>query len=232
MPRSRRARIEEEVAGSNAADPTTHPDRVGAACVRLLDVSGAGLVLNGNGDGAETIFVTDPTIEQMEELQFGLGEGPGVDAHHLRRPVLQPALAAIGDERWPAFRRAALEAGMAAVFAFPLHIGVIRLGTLDLYRDRPGALDIEQLADALVLADVASDGILDLHAQVPTGMLHPRFIQGADRAAVHQATGVLYVQLGISMVDALARLRAHAYADQRSLYEVAADVVGDRLRMS
>lgn len=208
----------------------THADRVCDACVRLVGVSGAALVLNAD-QGAETICVTDPATEQMEELQFALGEGPGVDAHHLRRPVLEADLGAVDGERWPAFRRAALENGIAAVFAFPLQLGVIRLGTLDLYRDRAGALDHEQLADALVLADVAIDGILDLQAQVPPGALHPRFDDGGHRAAVHQATGVLSVQLGISMVDALARLRGHAYAGQRSLYDVAADVVGDRVRL-
>ncbi len=231
MPRSRRARIEEAVFGSGKVDLTKHADRVCAACVPLVGVSGAGLVLTSNEDGAETICVTDAVTEQMEELQFVLGEGPGVDAHHLRRPVLEPDLRTVDGERWPAFGRAALEKGIAAVFAFPLHIGVIRLGTLDLYRDRAGPLDHEQLADALVLADVAIDGILDLQAQVPIGALHPRFDSGGHRDAVHQATGVLSVQLGISMVDALARLRAHAYADQRSLYDVAAAVVGDRLHL-
>lgn len=219
------------MSGSTVADLATHADRVCAACVRLVGVSGAGLVLTADPDGAETICVTGPVTERMEELQFALGEGPGLDAHHLRRPVLEPDLGADDGERWPAFRRAALANGIAAVFAFPLHLGVIRLGTLDLYRDRAGALDHEQLADALVLADVAIDGILDLQAQVPPGALHPRLDDGGHRAAVHQATGVLSVQLGISMADALARLRAHAYADQRSLYDVAADVLGDRLRL-
>jgi hypothetical protein len=231
MPTSRRARIQEAVGGSSEVDLATHTDRVCAACVRLVGVTGAGLMLRGNADGVETICVTDPMTEQIEELQFALGEGPGVDAHHLRRPVLEPDLGTVNGERWPAFRRAALATGIAAVFAFPLHIGVIRLGTLDLYRHAAGALDHEQLADALVLADVAIDGILDLQAQVPAGALHPRFDQGAHRSAVHQATGVLSVQLGISIPDALARLRAHAYANQRSLHEVATDVVGHRLRL-
>lgn len=217
--------------GSDEADLATHGDNVCAACVRLVGVSGAALVLHANQDGADTICVTDPLTEQMEELQFALGEGPGVDAHQLRRPVLEPDLGAVQGERWPAFRRAALEKGIAAVFAFPLQIGVIRLGTFDLYRDRAGALDHEQLADALVLADVAIDGILDLQAQVPLGALHPRFHHGGHRAAVHQASGVLSVQLGVPIVDALARLRAHAYAEQRSIYTVAADVLGDRLQL-
>jgi ANTAR domain len=231
MPETRRARIADAVSGSTVADLGTHTDRVCVACVRLVGVSGAGLVLTSDPDGAETICVTDPVTEKMEELQFALGEGPGVDAHHLRRPVREPDLGAVDGERWPAFRREALTNGIGAVFAFPLHLGVIRLGTLDLYRDRAGALDHEQLANALVLADVAIDGILDLQAQVPLGALHSRLGPGGHRTAVHQATGVLSVRLGVSMADALARLRAYAYASQRSLYDVAADVVGDRLNL-
>ena len=164
MPGNRRARIEEAGKGASDADLATHVDRVCAVCVRLVGVTGAGLVLNADDDGPQTICVTDPVTEQMEELQFALGEGPGVDAHRLRRPVLEPDLATVDGERWPVFTPAALAKAIAAVFAFPLQIGAIRLGTLELYRDRAGPMADEQLADALLLADVAVDGILDLQA--------------------------------------------------------------------
>jgi hypothetical protein len=134
--------------------------------------------------------------------------------------------------RWPVFAPAALYAGVRAVFALPLQVGGIRLGVLDLYRAQPGELDREQLADALVLADTACALLLDTEPRrerprlngggpEPAGSAHPE---------VHQATGMITVQLGVSMAVALIRLRAYAYAHDRRLRDVAADVVARRLR--
>ena len=53
-------------------------------------------------------------------------------------PVLQADLARTAATLWPAFSSRALEAGIAAVFAFPLQIGAVRMGVLDLYRDDAG----------------------------------------------------------------------------------------------
>jgi AmiR/NasT family two-component response regulator len=50
------------------------------------------------------------------------------------------------------------------------------------------------------------------------------------RAELFQAQGMVMVQLGVSLADALARIRAHAYATNRPLREVAADIVARRLR--
>ena len=47
---------------------------------------------------------------------------------------------------------------------------------------------------------------------------------------VHQATGMISVQLDVSLEEALARLRAHAFAQGTALGEVAAEVVGRQLR--
>jgi hypothetical protein len=54
---------------------------------------------------------------------------------------------------------------------------------------------------------------------------------GADfQYVVHQASGMIAVQLGVGVGEALVRLRAYAFANDRRLTEVAADVVGRRLR--
>ncbi len=50
-----------------------------------------------------------------------------------------------------------------------------------------------------------------------------------SRAEIHQATGMVLAQLGFSATDALARLRAHAFVEQRLLIDVAEDVVARRL---
>lgn len=135
--------------------------------------------------------------------------------------------------RWPAFTPAALDSGAQAVFALPMQVGAIRLGVLDLYRTRPGPLSPHELVDAFAFADAAVMLLLDGAAgtQPDTADLAwQRDDPTAHQAQVHQATGMILVQLGVSAEAAFARLRAYAYAHDRRLGDVARDVVERRLR--
>jgi hypothetical protein len=179
------------------------------------------------------IAATDGVARVMEDLQFTLGEGPCVDASRARRPILQPDLAKTAVARWPAFGPEALTAGIAAIFAFPLHVGAIRVGILDLYRDTPGSLDEPVLAGALAYADAAVWVLMHLQGQMPPGGgLHPQLADPVEnRSEVHQATGVASVTASVSLAGALMLLRARAYADQRSILEVARDVLAGTLHI-
>jgi GAF domain-containing protein len=177
------------------------------------------------------VCTTDEVSALIEQLQYDLGEGPCVDAHQLERPVLEPDLADPTDPRWLAFAGPALEAGVRAVFGFPLRVGAVRLGALNLYRDRPGPLDGEQHADALVMADVAAEAVLLLQAEAPPGELAAELDAGGDfQHVVHQAAGMVSVQLDVTVGQALIRLRAYAFGNGRPLTQVARDVVSRRLR--
>ena len=170
--------------------------------------------------------------QAMEDLQFLLGEGPCLEASRGRRPVLQPDLGRSASSRWPEYGPAVLEAGVAAIFAFPLQVGAIRLGILDLYRETPGSLDSEQLADALAYADAAVVILLHLQDQMTPGQgLHPQLGDPLHRAEVHQATGVVAVQAALGLTDALLLLRAHAYAADRPILQIAREVLAGTLRL-
>ena len=207
------------------------PARLGAACLSALPVSGVGVALmTADGPSGVVLAATDGRARQLEELQFALAEGPCVEASYSGHPVLQPDLAAAGSARWPRFGAAALEAGVHAIFAFPLRVGAIRVGVLDLYRDTPGSLSALDLTDALAFADAATAVVLHLqdhdeHGDVDTALAGPIDSQ----AQVHQATGMITIQLGISLAEALLQLRAHAYATERTVSAVAADVVNRRV---
>lgn len=109
------------------------------------------------------IRVTDGVSERLAELQLTLGEGPSLDVTDSGGPVLASDLAAREyGRRWPAFAPAAVTAGAAAIFVFPLQIGAIRAGVLGLYRDQPGSLSTFQLGDALTFADAATMLMLDV----------------------------------------------------------------------
>lgn len=175
--------------------------------------------------------VSDRRAGLVEELQFTLTEGPCVDAARQGRPALQPDLRSAVRNRWPSFTAGALAAGLCAVFAFPLRVGAIQLGVLDLYRDTAGPLTAAELAEALCFADAATALLLHLHTQAES--------QGAtglaavdDRAEVHQATGVVSVHAGVSLIDALTLLRARAYAEGTPIADVAHAVLAGTLNVT
>lgn len=207
-------------------------DRVCAAAVTLLSLSGAGLSLMVDGALRGTAGVSDPGIAQVQELQLSLGEGPCVDAWAQRGAVQEPDLAGPATVRWPVFGAAAVEAGLRAVFAFPLALGAIRLGVLVLYRDHPGALTADEVAYGVVLADVATHVILSVQAGASPDTLHELLAaEPAHWAEVHQATGILSVQLGVPLDEAFVRLRAHAFGTDRHLRDIARDIVAGRVHL-
>jgi ANTAR domain len=155
-----------------------------------------------------------------------------VDAWAGMEAVLEPDLADPARVRWPLFGPAGVAAGVLAVFVFPLHLGAIRIGVLVCYRDRPGGLDADELAYGLVLADVATWVILGLQARAPEQALHELLAEEPPHwAEVHQATGMVAVQLGAGLDEAFVRLRAHAFAEGRPMREIAREVVSRRLRL-
>jgi GAF domain-containing protein len=196
-------------------------------------MNGAGVMLMSGDVPRGSVCTSNAVSALIEQLQYSLGQGPCIDAYNHDRPVLEPDLAQPARARWLAFAPPALDAGVRAVFGFPLRVGAVRLGALNLYRDQPGPLSDDQHADALVLADVAAELILMLQAHAPPGLLAAELEAGADfQYVVHQASGMVAAQLEASVADALVRLRAYAFANDRALTEVAGDVVARRLRFA
>lgn len=204
------------------------------ACVHAAAAAGAGLSMTNGTDLLELMFATDSHSEELEELQFTLGQGPGFDGASAAGPVLVADLTTPdARRRWPLFAPAAADRGFPAMFAFPVAAGAARFGVLNLYRRSTGPLKAVELADALAYSDAILVLALDQRGSLPpdtdvllVGELTDR------RAEVHQAAGMVSVQLGIAVIDALARLRAYAFLYNREVANVAADVVSRQLRFS
>jgi hypothetical protein len=229
MSGERRMRILEQLVDAGIDSLT--PDRLGQVCRDATGVTGASIMLMAGDQPRGSLGATDAVSARIEELQLTLGEGPCVDAYERDWPVLEPDLANPADPRWVAFSGPAVEAGARAIFGFPVRIGALRLGALDLYCDRPGPLTDEQHADALVVADVAAITLLALEADSPAGTIVRGLGAGTGLPhVVHQASGMVSAQLDVPVGEALLRLRAHAFAADRPLVEVATDVVARRLR--
>ncbi|HET9873509.1 MAG TPA: GAF and ANTAR domain-containing protein [Propionibacteriaceae bacterium] len=219
-------------AAAGTGAPGTMGSRLVAACQDSLGVSGVGLISMTDRGPGTLLAATDGHAQVIEELQFSLGEGPCIDASRLGRPLLQPQLAQTGPPRWPAFTAAAIAAGVAAIFAFPLHVGGIKLGVLDVSHQTAGMLGPADLTDALGFADAATLAILQLQAIAGDAPMHPEMVAAMeDRAVVHQATGMISVQMNSSLADALVLLRARAYAAERPIRQLATDVVNHVVRL-
>jgi hypothetical protein len=229
MPGARLLRILARLEAGEAME--RGPARLCEGCAELTAMTGAGIMLMSGDVPQGSICSSDAVSALIEDLQYTLGEGPCVDAYEQERPVLEPDLSGAGMSRWAAFTPGAVRAGARAVFGFPLQVGAVRIGALNLYRDAPGPLDDEQHADALVLASVAARAVLGMQAGAPTGMLGAE-LEGSDfRFVVHQASGMVSAQLEVSVAEALIRLRGYAFAHDRPLRAVAEDVVARRLRL-
>ncbi len=228
MPGERRLRILSLLIGGPSELKTK---RLCEVCAEVTGLSGAGIMLMAGNEPRGSVCTTDDVSALIEQLQYDIGEGPCVDAYQQDRPVLEPDLADPSEPRWLGFTGPAVAAGARAIFGFPLQVGAVRLGALNLYRDRPGPLTGEQHTDALVMADVAAQAVLLLQAKAPPGLLAAELEANADfQYRVHQASGMVAVQLGVTISQALVRLRAHAFGNGLPLVEVAEDVVARKLR--
>jgi len=205
--------------------------RICRACVDGLDVDGAAISLLTAAAARQTLAATDATAELLEDLQFTLNEGACMEAARTGNPVLVGDLRHSGEvERWPVFAAAVMErSAVRAVFALPLQWGAVNLGVLDLYRLQPGALDDAQLRDAIAAADAAALMMLGLRTDPDQGGGGWLDHAVAHRAEIHQAAGMVSVQLDVTTDEALARMRAHAFVHDRLLIDVARDVVARRL---
>lgn len=235
-------------------------DQVAGVAVQLAGVDGVTVAVMGSTpDVRELLYTTDELGRSLDELQFLLGEGPGVSAHldgapHDAVDLSDPEVC----ERWPLYGPDAACAGARALFALPLLGGEQSLGVLTLYRRTAGPLSDSERRAAGSCADAIVRSVLSHYETSPPAAddcdrdgdwdddrddgdvaataadLDRAVLEGAgpyNLAEVHIASGMVAVQLGVSAGVALGRLRGYAYADGRSVVDVAADVVARRLEL-
>lgn len=224
--------------------------RASTLAAAALGVDGISAGVGTGPQGAVLAWGHEVVAVAVGGLEFTLGEGPSRDAVLAGVPVLVEDLD-LPDHaaRWPAFASSVAGFPVRAVFAFPLRIGAIGVGVLTAHRALPGPLTDRQLANALTLADAVT--LLLVHRVDPGPDFGPDAVSDADpgsdregglstgweqpatyRPDVHQATGMISVQLEVSLAEALARLRARAHTDDRPVAAIAADVLARRLRFT
>ncbi len=207
--------------------------RLCQAFVDSLNVSGASITVFGLDGQQSTVCTSDELAARGDLLQLELGEGPHWDVLSSGKAVLCPDLSAAIQQQWPAFSAAAVESGMVGVFSFPMTLGAITVGAVDLYTRTPRVLEPREVSLALTMASqVAAAAVrramlsANDHDSVEAAMAP------ALRLEVHQATGMIQAQLDTNATNAFSRLRAHAFVTGRDIEDIARDVVARRLDFS
>ncbi len=192
--------------------------------LELFPASGASVVLMSRGNAQGLAGASDSKAGAVRDLEFTLGEGPGVDAFLAGAPVQTDDLR-VADGRWPQFRAMALGLGVRAAVAVPLQLGAINLGVLVFYRDDPEPISAQNLKNGLVIAELITHLVVAMQSETASESVAWALEESDYRIIVHQATGMISAQLDCGVEEALVRLRGRAFATERSIDEVARDVV-------
>jgi hypothetical protein len=195
-----------------------------------LPITGAAVSLFG-GTAAETLVAaSDNLAAHLDELQFKLGEGPRWRALTTRLPVLIPDAQFAKGTEWPMFHSAIQGTAAAALFVFPLTIGAMDLGVVELYHASPGNLSRSHKSTAEALAGQTSWHLLRKILTVDSADTDPALEPALmSRREIHQATGMVLAQSGATAAESLLLLRAYAFANDLTLRAAAAAVIERRL---
>jgi GAF domain-containing protein len=201
---------------------------LGEHVLHVVPAAGAGISLVDAAGELHFVAATDAVIERVEAVQDDLRQGPSRDAYDTGQPVVAADLR--HTDRWPAFGRSAIAAGMLAAAGFPLLAGGTCIGALNVYRHEARAFTDGEVAAAQVLADMATGYVInvrDLHrAQQLTRQLQHAL---HSRILIEQAKGYLAAQVRTDVDDAFERLRRHARSTNRTLRDTASDLLDGRL---
>ncbi|TWP33471.1 GAF and ANTAR domain-containing protein [Leekyejoonella antrihumi] len=201
---------------------------LGEAFLAQAPLTGAAFTMGASDVARETVWASDPVARAIAEVQYSLGEGPATTAVAAHRPVLVNDVSAPDQmQRWPIFAQQISELPVRALFAFPLHVGAATIGVCDCYRSQPGPPSRSDLRMLLLGLDRVTVTLLTRTADAIRGDALPGDTH-LNRAVVHQATGMLAVQLQVSIPVAFARLRAHAYSRGEDLERVSRGIVSNR----
>ena len=218
------ARLAREIA--KAPPDVDSAARLCHAICRVLGAEGASLTLDNATSNRLTLCATDHVAAHLDSAQEVLGEGPCIDAYITGVPVVADLESAV--RRWPLFADRIRPTGIELLYALPMHAGPSVLGVVSLYKREASGLTAD-LADAAFLVEAIGAAVVSAARE---HMVLNDLDAWPSRRDVHQATGMVIAQLAVTEADALAILRAHAYATGTDLPSVARTVIDRTLVFS
>jgi len=178
----------------------------------VFQVDGASLALEHEDGSLRWVVVTDSAAGLLEDTQRDLGEGPGLAAYGDAAAVVVVDLAT--DRRFARLAPVVTQLSVRGVLAVPVAVASRPVGALSVYATQPCPWSGIDVAAVGAYAGVVAELTQALTARV----------------WVEQAKGALVATEGLDPAAASERLRARAGASQRTVAEVAREVVQDAQR--
>ena len=198
--------------------------QVAQSAVRAVPGADGTSVCTLQGELPGTRVASSGFVRAVDAVQYGLGEGPCVDALRTARPVLVATLAA--EPPYSAFGPAAVDLGVHSALAAPLVVRSVCVGTLNIYAHRSGAFDAESVAVAEAFAAPAAVVVANAQALELSQRMAEQLREAmSSRAVIEQAKGVLMALHGLTAEQAFARLRSASQTSHRKLRDVAGEVL-------
>jgi GAF domain-containing protein len=195
------------------------------ACVNLLGVTAAGLLLDDQRGNLAVVASSNEETRLLEVLQLQSDAGPCLDCVRTGVPVTVDDLE-VDQARWPVFAAAAMSVGFRSVAAVPLRLRTETIGALNMFHSAPNPVAVNDRRLAQALADVATIGILQWRSSHRSAMMAEQLQHALNsRVVIEQAKGVLAERNGVDMDAAFTALRRYARNHNRKLSELAMDVV-------
>lgn len=216
------------VAGHPLEESLRH---IAALAVRAVPgADGAGLTLLEEGR-ADTVVTADTFVAEVDAIQYGIGQGPCIDAAALGVTVVSGSLG--GDHRWLRFGSRVARLGVHSAVSLPLLVGDGVVGALNVYAHDKHAFDGRAASLGELFAAPAAIAAQNAHVVAEALRTAARLEAGReDRALVDQAVGIMIARTGGTPAEALERLRALSHHEHARMPVLARTIVEEAVRRS
>jgi GAF domain-containing protein len=189
---------------------------------------GAGLTLIEN-TRPDTVVTTAPFVQEVDDIQYGIGQGPCITAAADRRTVISGSLG--GDHRWPRFGARAARLGVHSALSLPLLTPTGVVGAINVYAHAKNIFDQHAATLGELFAVPAAIAVQNAQVLAEARRFADRLQHAlVTRAVIDRAVGIMMSRSGVSEQEALTRLRTLSQHEHLKLTEIAQTIVDEAVK--
>jgi hypothetical protein len=206
----------------------TLTDIAGFAVRAIPGADGAGLTMLED-DRAQTVVATADFVHAVDDVQYGLGEGPCLLAVSSRRTQTSGSLG--GEARWPRFGPRVGRMGVHSVLSLPLLLPDRVVGAMNVYAHTKEAFGPQAVRIGELFAGPAAVSVYNAQILARSQQLADQLREAlTNRAVIDQALGIIRSRTGAGPDEAFDRLRAMSQSQHVKVAELAEGLVDEAVR--